>query len=173
MAHVSFKKDKVIPARLFRSYFRLWFASRKSLLCALGANWTTNVQQGFTLGSAYIASGHENLEGTSYAPMYQGKQFVSRMITAQFDSIGYKHVLANLKRVVLDELWFMMQKRCSETFFTVYLVVFMMLHEIAIACQDRRRRAIEQGLKVSVGSYWGRRYVAQSWQTMAKAYHYE
>ncbi len=70
------------------------------------------------------------------------------MITAQFDSIGYKHVLANLKREVLDELWLLMQKRTDATFFTVYLITFMMLHEISVACQDRRRRAREQGLKV-------------------------
>ncbi|KAI3325264.1 hypothetical protein HD806DRAFT_553350 [Xylariaceae sp. AK1471] len=137
MAHASFNKNKVIPARLFRSYFRLWFAS-------------PNLQRGFTLGSAYVAKGHENLEGTSHAPLCRGKQFVSRMITAQFDSIGYKHVLVKLKRAVLDELWLMMQKRCPETFFTVYLIVFMMLHEIAIACQDRRRRAKEQGLTQAV-----------------------
>lgn len=77
------------------------------------------------------------------------------MITAQFDSIGYKHVLVKLKRAVLDELWVMMQKRCHDTFFTVYLIVFMMLHEIAIACQDRRRRAKEQGFTVGLtDSFW-------------------
>ncbi|KAI1817232.1 hypothetical protein GGS20DRAFT_582741 [Poronia punctata] len=128
MTNDSFKKDKIMPARLFRNYFRLWFASR------------------FTLGSAYVTDGHENLEGGEHASFYGGKPFLSRMITAQFDSIGYKHVLVKLKRAVLDELWVAMQKRCPDTFFTVYLIVFMMLHEVAVACQDRRRRAREQGL---------------------------
>jgi hypothetical protein len=71
------------------------------------------------------------------------------MITAQFDSIGYKHVLTKLKRDVLDELWMMMQKRTADTFFTVYLIVFMMLHEVSVACEDRRRRAMEHKLAVS------------------------
>ncbi|KAI2643737.1 hypothetical protein GGS21DRAFT_486264 [Xylaria nigripes] len=127
-AHKEFGKVKGNPAKLFRNYFRLWFASR------------------FTLGSAYVADGAEKLEGTSASSLYGGKHFVSRMITAQFDSIGYKYVLVKLKREVLDELWLLMQKRTDTTFFTVYLIVFMMLHEVSITCQDRRRRAKEQGL---------------------------
>ncbi|GAP92780.1 putative tetratricopeptide repeat domain-containing protein [Rosellinia necatrix] len=128
-AHKEFGKAKGDPAKLFCKYFRLWLASR------------------FTLGSAYITDGYENLEGTTAGAAYPGAQFLSRMITAQFDSIGYKHVLVTLKREVLDELWLLMQKRTNTTFFTVYLIVFMMLHEISVACQDRRRRAKEQGLK--------------------------
>ncbi|KAI1312906.1 hypothetical protein F5Y03DRAFT_390608 [Xylaria venustula] len=127
-ANKGFDKTKGDPAKLFRNYFRLWLASR------------------FTIGSAYIANGQENLEGKAYPPMYHGKHFIPRMITAQFDSIGYKHVLAKLKREVLDELWLLMQKRTAATFFPVYLIVFMMLHEMSVACQDRRRRAREQGL---------------------------
>ncbi|KAI1437405.1 hypothetical protein GGR50DRAFT_70554 [Xylaria sp. CBS 124048] len=127
-AHKEFGRAKGNPAKLFHNYFRLWFASR------------------FTLGSAYVADGHEKLEETPSTHQYRGKHFVSRMITAQFDSIGYKHVLVKLKREVLDELWLLMQKRTDTTFFTVYLIVFMMLHEIAVTCQDRRRRAKEQGL---------------------------
>ncbi|KAI1749691.1 hypothetical protein F4782DRAFT_549469 [Xylaria castorea] len=122
----DFGKTKGDPATLFQNYFRLWLASR------------------FTLGSAYVAAGHEGLEAST--PPCERK-FVSRMITAQFDSIGYNHVLQKLKREVLDELWLLMQKRTDTTFFTVYLIVFMMLHEVSVACQDRRRRAKEQGLK--------------------------
>ncbi|KAI0451766.1 hypothetical protein F5B21DRAFT_506957 [Xylaria acuta] len=125
-ANRDFGKTKGDPATLFRNYFRLWLASR------------------FTLGSAYVAAGYENLEAST--PPCE-RQFVSRMITAQFDSIGYNHVLLKLKREVLDELWLLMQKRTDATFFTVYLIVFMMLHEVSVACQDRRRRAKEQGLK--------------------------
>ncbi|KAI0117963.1 hypothetical protein GGR51DRAFT_545843 [Nemania sp. FL0031] len=128
-AHRDFGKAKGDPAKLFRNYFRLWLASR------------------FTLGSAYVVYGYENMERKPQPSAYSGKQFISRMITAQFDSIGYKHVLVKLKREVLDELWLLMQKRTDTTFFTVYLIVFMMLHEVSIACQDRRRRAKEQGLK--------------------------
>ncbi|KAI1746045.1 hypothetical protein F4680DRAFT_442314 [Xylaria scruposa] len=126
VANRDFGKTKGNPAMLFQNYFRLWLASR------------------FTLGSAYVAAGHENLEAST--PPCERK-FVSRMITAQFDSIGYNHVLLKLKREVLDELWLLMQKRTDAIFFTVYLIVFMMLHEVSVACQDRRRRAKEQGLK--------------------------
>ncbi|KAI0505152.1 hypothetical protein F5B22DRAFT_535340 [Xylaria bambusicola] len=128
VANKGFGKTKGDPAKLFRSYFQLWLASR------------------FTIGTAYIANGHEALEGGTTDHPPDGKHFVSRMVTAQFDSIGYKHVLAKLKREVLEELWLLMQKRTEATFFTVYLVVFMLLHEIAVACQDRRRRAREMGL---------------------------
>lgn len=109
----------------------------------------TNAHGGFTLGSAYVAYGDEHMEDkTQPAAAYSGKKYISRMITAQFDSIGYKHVLVRLKRDVIDELWLLMQKRTNTTFFTVYLIVFMMLHEVSVACQDRRRRAKEQGLSV-------------------------
>ncbi|KAI0438811.1 hypothetical protein F4803DRAFT_74632 [Xylaria telfairii] len=125
-ADKDFGKTKGDPVTLFQNYFRLWLASR------------------FTLGSAYVAEGHENLEAST--PPCE-RQFVSRMVTAQFDSIGYNHVLLKLKREVLDDLWLLMQKRTDTTFFTVYLIVFMMLHEVSVACQDRRRRAMEQGLE--------------------------
>ncbi|KAI0199467.1 hypothetical protein F4808DRAFT_461787 [Astrocystis sublimbata] len=125
-ANRDFGKTKGDPASLFRNYFRLWLAAR------------------FTLGSAYVAAGYEKLEASN--PPCE-RQFVSRMVTAQFDSIGYNHVLVKLKREVLDELWLLMQKRTDTTFFTVYLIVFMMLHEVSVACQDRRRRAREQGLQ--------------------------
>ncbi|KAI0392828.1 hypothetical protein F5Y17DRAFT_434865 [Xylariaceae sp. FL0594] len=124
----SFTKEKVNAARLFRNYFRFWVAAR------------------FTLGSAYVVDGSEYLEETAPGLSQSGKQFVSRMITAQFDSIGNKYVLPKYKKEVLDDLWATMQKKSQETFFTFYLMVFMMLHEVAVACQDRRRRAKEQGL---------------------------
>ncbi|KAI1197599.1 hypothetical protein F5X97DRAFT_333858 [Nemania serpens] len=128
-ANKDFGKAKGDPAKLFRAYFRLWLASR------------------FTLGSAYLAYGDDQMEEKGQTAACSGKKFISRMITAQFDSIGYKHVLVKLKREVLDELWLLMQKRTDNTFFAVYLIVFMMLHEVSVACQDRRRRAKEQGLK--------------------------
>lgn len=108
----------------------------------------TDAHKGFTLGSAYLAYGDDQMEEKGQTAACSGKKFISRMITAQFDSIGYKHVLVKLKREVLDELWLLMQKRTDNTFFAVYLIVFMMLHEVSVACQDRRRRAKEQGLKV-------------------------
>ncbi|KAI0427244.1 hypothetical protein F5Y09DRAFT_37618 [Xylaria sp. FL1042] len=134
LSHCNKMADKDLntkgnPVKLFTSYFRLWFAAR------------------FSMGSAYITNGHENLEGNAYPPMYHGKHYIPRMITAQFDSIGYKDVLADLRKKVLDELWVLMQKRRSKTFFSVYLTVFMMLYEITVTCQDRHRRAKEQGLK--------------------------
>lgn len=133
------------------SYFVIIFdygLLRVSQSCLCGPSRTVDILQGFTLGSAYVANGHENLEEMAQCSANPGRRFVSRMVTAQFDSIGYKHVLVKLKREVLDELWLLMQKRTDNTFFTVYLIVFMMLHEVSVACQDRRRRAKEQGLKV-------------------------
>ncbi|KAI8624715.1 hypothetical protein F5Y19DRAFT_490680 [Xylariaceae sp. FL1651] len=120
------------PTGLFHKYFQLWFATR------------------LTLGSAYIARGYEELyenqKDVVLDRRYENQVSVPRMITAQFDSIGYKHVLVKLKRDVLEDLWVMMQKRSSETFFTVYLIVFMMLDEVSVACRDRRRRARDHGL---------------------------
>ncbi|KAI1273854.1 hypothetical protein F5Y07DRAFT_244027 [Xylaria sp. FL0933] len=117
------------PAKMLHFYFRMWFAAR------------------FSMGSAYITNGHENLEGNAYPSTYRGKHYLPRMITAQFDSIVYTDVLAEMRRYVLDELWLLMQRRRPTSFFSVYLVIFMMLHEISIGCQDRHRRAKEQGLK--------------------------
>ncbi|KAI1330183.1 hypothetical protein F5Y16DRAFT_48701 [Xylariaceae sp. FL0255] len=118
-------------ASLFDNYFKLWFATR------------------FTLGYAYISDGYEQigiLDGHTHCNNRR-VSFLPRMITAQLDSIAYKYGLMSQKKTVLDLLWTMMQKRSRQTFFTVYLIVFMILHEISVCCGDRHRRARDKGLK--------------------------
>lgn len=82
---------------------------------------------------------------------YYGKINIPRMIPAQFDSLGHEVVLAPLRKQVLEGLWKMMSSKNPHHFFTIYLTVFMMLHEVSVTSADRRRRAKENKVEVSLG----------------------
>ncbi len=73
---------------------------------------------------------------------------VPRMISAQFNNIGYCTILRPMRKVLLEELWGMMASKNPHHFFTIYLAVFMLLHEISAITKDRRRWADDNGLEV-------------------------
>ncbi|KAI5917058.1 hypothetical protein F4810DRAFT_94259 [Camillea tinctor] len=119
------KADDVNTSEFLKLYFQLWLATR------------------YTIGSAYIDS-DDKLDMTSDPHPdypYKGKVSVPRMVSAQFDSFGYSYVLAPLRKQVLEGLWKMIASKNQNHFFTIYLTVFMMLHEVSVVSRDRRRRA--------------------------------
>ncbi|KAH9996735.1 hypothetical protein F4779DRAFT_631537 [Xylariaceae sp. FL0662B] len=119
---------EVNPQNFLTRYFRLWFAIRN------------------TTGSAFIDGkvGEETLEMTPETDPecpYNKTVSVPRMITAQFDSLAYETILAPQRKLVLEGLWKMMGSKDQQYFFTIYLTVFMLLHEVSIISADRLRHA--------------------------------
>ncbi|KAI0017831.1 hypothetical protein F4780DRAFT_570727 [Xylariomycetidae sp. FL0641] len=115
--------DNIDQADFLTKYFQLWFASR------------------VTQGSAYLV-GPEMLDmEPDYRPgyPYPGKINLPRMVSAQFDSFGHVYVLRPLRKEILEKLWEMMATKKACYFFTIYLTVFMMLHEISATSRDRHR----------------------------------
>ncbi|KAI1493290.1 hypothetical protein F5X96DRAFT_237377 [Biscogniauxia mediterranea] len=120
------KADDVDTSEFLKTYFRLWLATR------------------YTIGSAYIDSEDKLDMASDPHPdyPYKGKVSVPRMVSAQFDSFGYSYVLSPLRKQVLEGLWKMIASKNQHHFFTIYLTVFMMLHEVSVVSRDRRRRAL-------------------------------
>ena len=79
---------------------------------------------------------------------YQRNVSIPRMVSAQLNNIGYSRILSPLRKQLLEELWSVMANKNPDHFFTVYLAVFMLLHEITAITQDRRRWAIDNRMKV-------------------------
>ena len=82
---------------------------------------------------------------------YQRNLSVPRTVSAQLNNIGYTKILSPLRKQLLEELWSVMANKNPQHFFTVYLTVFMMLHEIAVITRDRRRWAVDNNIKVCSG----------------------
>ncbi|KAL7624808.1 hypothetical protein AAE478_004022 [Parahypoxylon ruwenzoriense] len=122
---LQLKGDDVNPLHFLNQYFRLWFAIRN------------------TLGSAFIV-GPDTLEmlpiDDEDCP-YHGTVSIPRMIPAQFDSLAYEKILTPLRKQVLEGLWRMIGSKSPHHFFTIYLTVFMFLHEVSVTSADRLRRA--------------------------------
>lgn len=81
------------------------------------------------------------------------------MIPAQFDSLGHEKLLAPLRKYVLEGLWKMMSSKNPQHFFTVYLTVFVLLHEVSATSADRHRRAKDNKYEVSESQA---RYIAMA-----------
>lgn len=66
-----------------------------------------------------------------------------RMIVAQWDGIQNEKILKGLSRKVLSTLEKYLTSKNQTVWFTIYLVVFLILHEISVATKDRYRWAQE------------------------------
>ncbi|KAF4415766.1 hypothetical protein FACUT_13166 [Fusarium acutatum] len=97
-----------------------------------------------TVGSLYI-EGNETLgmlpetEDKSY-PLY-GKVSVPRMVVAQFDTLNYNEVLERYKEKLLRDIDWLFSQDKNRWWFTIYLVVFILLREASRMTADRYRHA--------------------------------
>ncbi|KAF4457374.1 hypothetical protein F53441_703 [Fusarium austroafricanum] len=97
-----------------------------------------------TVGSLYI-EGNETLgmlpetEDKSY-PLY-GKVSVPRMIVAQFDNLNYNEVLERYKEKLLRDVDWLFNQDKKRWWFTIYLIVFILLREASRMTADRYRHA--------------------------------
>ncbi|KAI0095887.1 hypothetical protein F4814DRAFT_435294 [Daldinia grandis] len=121
---VGSESESMKNAVLLEQYFYLWFATRN------------------TLRSAFIV-GEEMLDMKAIDDRecpYCGTVPIPRMIPAQFDSLGHR-VLVRSRKLVLEGLWKVMAGKNPHHFYLVYLIVFMLLHEVSFTSADRLRRA--------------------------------
>ncbi|KAF5558292.1 hypothetical protein FNAPI_5163 [Fusarium napiforme] len=97
-----------------------------------------------TVGSLYI-EGDETLgmlpetEDKSY-PLF-GKVSVPRMVVAQFDTLNYNEVLERYKEKLLRDIDWLFSQDKNRWWFTIYLVVFILLREASRMTADRYRHA--------------------------------
>lgn len=72
------------------------------------------------------------------------------MAAQQFDSFIQEAILRKPRERVLKSLWTLMQKsKDANCFFTVYVTVFILLHEISATSKDRYRYARDNNLQVN------------------------
>lgn len=88
-------------------------------------------------------------DGYPVTNAWSGKKEVPlpRMIVAQFDSIQNERILPRQLKKVLRGLEDYLSS-CKGEWFSMYLAVFMFLHEISVASRDRHRWAHEHRQKV-------------------------
>jgi hypothetical protein len=67
---------------------------------------------------------------------------------AQLDLILIHQIQAGLRRELLDKLQKMLQTNKAKTWFTTYLIMFMLLHNIALITQHDASYARKHGIKV-------------------------
>lgn len=78
-------------------------------------------------------------EDKSY-PLY-GKVSVPRMVVAQFDTLNYNEVLERYKEKLLRDIDWLFSQDKNRWWFTIYLVVFILLREASRMTADRYRHA--------------------------------
>ncbi|PNP85220.1 hypothetical protein FNYG_01449 [Fusarium nygamai] len=122
----SLSRDDEKELEIFGNLFILW--------CAIQ----------HTVGSLYI-EGNETLgmlpetEDKSY-PLY-GKVSVPRMVVAQFDALNYNEILERYKEKLLRDIDWLFSQDKNRWWFTLYLVVFILLREASRMTADRYRHA--------------------------------
>ncbi|PKS11056.1 hypothetical protein jhhlp_002817 [Lomentospora prolificans] len=101
-----------------------------------------------TIGSSYLC-GTERLgmepktDDQSY-PLF-GRISTPRMVVAQNDSILASEIIAPLRRRVLKQLEAHLKANKPRSWFTLYLAVFLLLHNTSVVSADRRRHGRENG----------------------------
>lgn len=117
---VSYEKNKVNIQVFMDEFLQMWLAMR------------------WTIGSAWL-EGDEKLDmvpDTRPGYPYQGKVSVPRMVCQQFDALNYAYVLNPLRKKVLANLWKLIHGKDPKCFYTVYLVIFVLLHEASSMSKD-------------------------------------
>ncbi|KAL1877577.1 hypothetical protein VTK73DRAFT_8566 [Phialemonium thermophilum] len=107
-----------------------------------------------TTGSSWV-SGKETLGiEPNLDPSYPlgDKLSLPRMIVAQFDSIMCEIVLKEMCPMLLKHLEEFVFKNNPANWFTIYLVIFMLLHEISVSCRDRYRHARQNSARTRYGT---------------------
>ncbi|KAM0249298.1 hypothetical protein ACHAP5_002950 [Fusarium lateritium] len=98
----------------------------------------------YTVGSLHI-NGKETLGMVPETvdetyPLY-GKVSLPRMIVAQFDTLNYNGVLERYKEKLLKDIDWLFSQDKSRWWFTIYLIVFVLLREASRMTADRYRHA--------------------------------
>lgn len=137
--------------------FTLWCAIRKPPFPSPLLQNQPFFSVGHTTGSFYIV-GEEKLgmlpEYVDISYPLIGRVSVPRMIVAQFDTLNYVWVLERFKNKLLRDIDWLLLQNDNRWWFTLYLIVFILLREASLMTLDRYRHARANfGSKVSTWSY--------------------
>ncbi|KAK9419136.1 putative Zn(2)-C6 fungal-type domain-containing protein [Seiridium unicorne] len=110
---------------LMEDLFKLWFATKNTL----GSAWLL----GETGTQETLWMTPDSREGYPFP----GKISAPRLVCQQFDAINYSTMLNPWRAQFLRNMWNILHKVDPKMFYTMYLVVFVMLHEISSASKDR------------------------------------
>ncbi|SPN98752.1 uncharacterized protein DNG_01795 [Cephalotrichum gorgonifer] len=113
-----------------KDVFRLWLAVRH------------------TAGSSYICGDDKlDMEPKSDDKSYPlwGRVSTPRMVVAQIDSIIAKHFIPPLRRKVLNSLDLLIKANKTQDWFTIYVAIFLLLHNVSTISADRRRHGKANG----------------------------
>jgi hypothetical protein len=143
-----------------QKFIKLWFCVRKFSFLFGPETWKrpfvaqrplTEYVTGFTTGSSYISGpgklGCLPVNDPDY-PLGD-KISVPRMITAQCDSIMVTRFLRPLTQDLIPEFEKFFRTGNPDNWFMLYVCTFILLSEVSFSCQDRRRHAQENWLKVN------------------------
>ena len=132
---------------------RLWFAIRRWLphLFLPGSvpiaflTPLFSYPAGHGTGSAWLVGnetlGMHSLDLPGHA--LDGKIPIPRMLVAQFDSIRHERIYRELAPKVLKQFEAFLISGDMDSWFTVYLATFLLLHQVACTSYDRRRHVME------------------------------
>lgn len=88
------------------------------------------------------------LKDRSY-PLF-GKVSIPRIIIAQIDMFNTLRILQPLRKFVLDHLQRLVLSNKPKSWFTIYLSIFILLHDCSIISADRYRHARDNSMKVCI-----------------------
>lgn len=86
------------------------------------------------------------LDDNSY-PLW-GRVSTPQMIIAQIDSIVAKQIIAPLRRKVLRNLEGLIKANKTQHWFTIYISIFLLLHNVSVISSDLRRHGKANGATV-------------------------
>jgi hypothetical protein len=106
------------------------------------------------MGSSYICGDDTldmdpKLDDKSY-PLW-GRVSTPRMVVAQIDSINATEVIPSLRKRVLKSLELLIKANKTQHWFTIYIAVFLLLHNVSAISADRRRHGKDNGARVRLG----------------------
>jgi uncharacterized protein YecT (DUF1311 family) len=79
----------------------------------------------------------------------RGKIPVPPVMGAQIELVLIHQIQSHLRREMLENLQTMTQANKQQTWFTTYLITFILLHNVALLCQHDTAYARKHGMKVS------------------------
>lgn len=137
---IKASKDPSIDPKesaLLRKALQLWMAIRLTTK-------STIIIGDETLGMSHDIMDDSPLRGCIPLPPVMG---------AQIELILIHQIQASLRREMLENLQTMTQANKNQTWFTTYLVTFILLHNVALLCQHDAGYARKHGIKVCNGIF--------------------
>lgn len=133
MKHAS---DMTTPPKerdLLKKALQLWMAIRLTTKSTV------------IIGDETLGMAHDIMDGTS--PL-RGQIPLPPVMGAQIELVLIHQIQTSLRREMLENLQAMTQANKHQTWYTTYLVTFILLHNVALLCQHDAGYARKHGMKV-------------------------